>query len=164
VENLYMLLGVCGLYCGACYHYRASLAEGQHLLEIAAGQGRSLEGFGCKGCRSGILYSHLGCSQCVIRACAEDRRLVHCGLCSEFPCERISAFQSNGRIHHRDVLIHLEELRTKGPDRWLAEQAQRWRCKCGAEFSWYEVVCNCCGAALLSYGSDPAALSHRADT
>jgi len=48
-----VLLGVCGLYCGACYHYRASFTEGRYLLEEAARQGRSLEGFACKGCRSG---------------------------------------------------------------------------------------------------------------
>jgi hypothetical protein len=27
------LLAVCGLYCGACPHYRAALPEGKHLLE-----------------------------------------------------------------------------------------------------------------------------------
>jgi hypothetical protein len=160
VEDLHMLLGVCGLYCGACYHYRASLAEGRHLLEKAVGRGQSMEGFGCRGCRSRILYSHPGCSQCAIRACAEDRGFVHCGLCPELPCDRLRAFQGDGRIHHRDVLAHLEELRAHGSDRWLVEQVQRWTCKCGAGFSWYEVFCHRCGAPLLSYGSDPAAPSH----
>jgi hypothetical protein len=37
------LLGACGLYCGACYHHRASLPEGQRLLEAAARQGRALD-------------------------------------------------------------------------------------------------------------------------
>lgn len=150
-----VLLGVCGLYCGACYHYRASFTEGRYLLEEAARQGRSLEGFACKGCRSGALYLHAGCSQCKIRACAEDKGLIHCGLCSEFPCDRIEAFQSDGRIHHQDILTHLEELKVKEPDRWLAEQAQRWKCKCGASLSWYEESCHTCDAPLASYGTDP---------
>jgi hypothetical protein len=157
VDSVYDLLGACGLYCGACYHYRASLPEGQHLLEMAVDQGRSLDGCGCQGCRSGVLYCHPGCSHCAMRRCAEGRKLVHCGLCSEFPCDRIRAFQSGGRIHHRDVLVHLEELTVIGPDRWLAQQAQRWRCRCGAGFSWYEVLCQRCGAPLASYGSGPAA-------
>jgi hypothetical protein len=163
VEDPCVLLGVCGLYCGGCHHYRASFPEGRHLLERAAGQRQSPEGFGCRGCRSGALYSYPGCSQCAIRACAEDRGIVHCGLCSEFPCDRIRAFQSDGRIHHRDVLDHLVALRAMGPHRWLAEQAQRWTCMCGAGFSWYEVRCHRCGAPLPAYGSDPASPSRRGD-
>lgn len=152
-----LLLGVCGLYCGACYHYRASFSEGGHLLKEAARQGRELEGFTCKGCRSDSLYVHAGCARCEIRACADGRGVVHCGLCPEFPCDRIRAFQSDGRVHHRDVLEHLEELKAKGIDRWLAEQAWRWTCGCGASFSWYEEFCHDCGAPLPSYGFDPTA-------
>lgn len=159
--NSGLLLGVCGLYCGACYHYRASLPEGKHLLEEAFRRERKLEGFTCRGCRSDERYVHPGCSQCRIRACADEKNLEHCGLCRECPCDRLQVFQSDGRIHHRDVLVHLEDLKAKGSDRWLAEQAQRWTCSCGAGFSWYEVLCHCCGAPLLSYGPDPAAPSHR---
>jgi hypothetical protein len=149
------LLGVCGLYCGACYHYRASFPEGKHLLQEAARQGRKLEGFTCKGCRSGHLYIHVGCARCRIRACAEEKNLLHCGLCPEFPCEQITAFQNDGRVHHRDVLSQLEELKAKGADCWLAEQARQWTCECGAHFSWYEERCYNCGASVASYGPDP---------
>ncbi len=149
-----LLLGVCGLYCGACYHYRASFPASKHLLEEANRQGRDLRGFTCAGCRSDILYIHPGCAECRIRACAESKNIVHCGLCSEFPCDRIRAFQSDGRIHHLDVISNLEELRAKGPDQRLAEQQQRWICKCGASFSWYEKSCHNCGAVLNSYEYD----------
>ncbi len=148
-----LLRGVCGLYCGACYHYRASFPEGKHLLEDASHQQSDLNGFTCKGCRSDLLYIHPGCKECKIRTCAEDRGIMHCGVCPEFPCDQIAAFQSDGHIHHRDVIMHLEELKAKGPDRWLSEQQQRWRCKCGVSFSWYEKICHSCGAELNSYGS-----------
>jgi len=151
------LLGVCGLYCGACYHYRASFPEGAHLVEEAARQGRALQGFSCQGCRSDRLYVHPGCAQCEFRACAGEKGVVHCGLCAEYPCARLRAFQSDGRPHHRDVLDNLEALKTLGPERWLAEQERRWRCACGAPFSWYETHCPRCGAALDSYGPDPRA-------
>lgn len=156
VEDI-KLLGVCGLYCGACYHYRASFPEGQHLLEKAARQGRDLAGFTCQGCRSDVLYLHPGCAQCEIRACAEGKGFIHCGLCPDLPCKRIKAFQNDGRVHHCDVLTHLDELKTKGPKKWLAEQSQRWKCACGTSFSWYEEFCNNCGAPLASYGPDPRA-------
>ena len=149
------LLGVCGLYCGACYHYRASTPEGGHLLADAVRRGWVAEGFGCWGCRSDTLYVHPGCRQCEIRACAEGRGVLQCGQCREFPCQRLREFQNDGRMHHLDVEANLHELCALGPDHWLAEQAARWTCSCGAEFSWYEKVCHTCGAALASYGPDP---------
>jgi hypothetical protein len=160
MNNLTWLLGACGLYCGACHHRRASLPEGQHLLEEAARQGRTLEGFSCQGCRSDVLYYHPGCAQCQIRACTDEKNVEHCGLCHEFPCDRLQAFLNDGRIHHLDILAQLEELTAYGPDQWLAEQAQRWTCQCGAGFSWYEVLCRRCSAPLVSYGSDPASPPH----
>jgi hypothetical protein len=163
MKNRTWLLGACGLYCGACYHHRASLPEGQHLLEEAAHQGCALEGFSCQGCRSDVLYVHPGCARCEIRACTDEKSVEHCGLCHEFPCDRLQAFQSDGRIHHRDVLAQLEELQANGPDRWLAEQTKRWTCQCGAGFSWYEVFCHCCGAPLRSYGTDTASPPHGSD-
>jgi hypothetical protein len=158
------LLAACGLYCGACYHHRASFPESEHLLEEAARQGRELEGFTCQGCRSGrihgirVLYIHPGCAQCEIRACADERGVLHCGLCSEFPCARIEEFRLDGHIHHLDVLDNLAALKEKGPDRWLAEQGRRWACECGNKFSWYETTCHTCGAPLASYGPDPRAV------
>jgi hypothetical protein len=158
------LLAACGLYCGACYHHRASFPESAHLLEEAARQGRELEGFTCQGCRSGrihgirALYIHPGCAQCEIRACADGRGVLHCGLCPEFPCARLEDFRLDGHIHHLDVLDNLAALKEKDPDRWLEEQERRWTCECGKKFSWYETVCRNCGAPLASYGPDPRAL------
>lgn len=154
-EDARALLGACGLYCGACYHYRASLPEGQHLLAEVERRGRDPEGFTCKGCRSDALYVHPGCAECGIRACADEGEIEHCGLCAEFPCERIEAFQSDGRVHHRDILRQLDELTARGVDQWLVEQSRRWRCECGLGFSWYEENCNICGRPLQSYGPDP---------
>ena len=148
------LLAVCGLYCGACYHYRASFPKGGHLLREATRRGRPLKGYTCRGCRSDALYVHSGCAQCQIRACAEEKNVLHCGLCDAFPCDRLKAFQGDGRVHHRPVIDQLEDLKCKGPAQWLAEQAARWTCTCGAPFSWYEIACQNCGAPLNSYGPD----------
>lgn len=146
------LLGACGLYCGACNHYRASFPEGEHLLDEAKHQGKPAAGFTCKGCRSDALYIHPGCAHCTIRACTDHRGIPHCGLCPESPCERLEAFRDDGHVHHLDILTLLEELRKQGPGRWLAEQEKRWQCRCGASFSWYEESCHRCGAPLGSYG------------
>lgn len=151
----YEQLGVCGLYCGACYHYCASLPEGEHLLEQAAQRGCQPQNFTCWGCRSDALYIHSGCSQCEMRACADNKGLLHCGQCSEYPCRLIVDFQGDGRIHHIDVFDNLAELNEKGADQWLVEQEKKWKCQCGQRFSWYEEYCQKCGAKLGSYGPDP---------
>lgn len=149
------LLAACGLYCGACYHYRASCPDGAHLLTEEARGGRPLEGFTCRGCRSEQLYMHVGCQTCQIRACAESRGLRHCGECAELPCARLVAFQRDGRKHHIPIVDNLRVLTRQGAEEWLEDQAARWRCPtCGAAFSWYEVSCHNCGALLPSYGED----------
>lgn len=53
------------------------------------------------------------------------------------------------------ILKHLADLQRIESGQWLAAQARRWTCACGARFSWYETTCPKCGAALDSYGPDP---------
>lgn len=154
MEDPRMLIGVCGLYCGACYHHCAASQNGRHLLAEASRQGRDLQGFICAGCRSNTLYVHPGCSKCEIRVCADARGVEHCGQCANSPCSMLSSFQQNGRPHHLDVLTNLKSLTGRGPDAWLTEQQTRWTCQCGARFSWYETSCHACGAPLSSYGAD----------
>lgn len=148
------ILAACGLYCGACYHYRACFYDDESLVAEAARRGRPVVGFTCQGCRSERLYVHPGCADCLIRACADRRGIPHCGLCPELPCERLAAFQSDSRLHHRDILDQLKDLRQQGADRWLALQAHRWQCACGEPFHWYQETCHRCGAAVPSYGPD----------
>ena len=145
------LIGYCGLYCAACNHYRSSFSDGKHLLEEGVKQGEDPDSFTCRGCRGEIEYIHRGCDVCNIKTCAEERGLLHCGLCSFFPCGKIIQFQYDSRyIHHLDVVDNLSELKEKGPDLWLKEQEKKWTCKCGVPFSWYETNCINCGSSLTT--------------
>jgi hypothetical protein len=63
------------------------------------------------------------------------------------------AFRSDGHRHHLNILTQIEQLNLLGPERWLAEQAHRWTCVCGATFSWYEERCQNCGVKVNSYVS-----------
>jgi hypothetical protein len=128
------------------------LPDGRHLYRKRPAQERELEE--CHGCRSDKLTT--SCTGCAIRECAAKRGVLHCGLCVEFPCHQLKAFQHDGRIHHIVVLDNLESLRRHGPMQWLSEQEQRWRCKCGQPFSWYEERCSQCGSSLTSYGKPTA--------
>ena len=149
----YNLLGACGLFCGACNHYRASFPESKHLLDKALEQGRKLEGFICSGCRSGKLYIHKGCAECDIRACVEMKSIEHCGECQELPCDKLVSFQNDGHTHHLDVVSNANEIMQKGMEQWLMDQKEKWQCKCGLPFSWYEDICGKCSSKVDSYGS-----------
>ena len=145
------LLGACGLFCGACNHYRASFPEGEHLQKSTNPKKLSLEKYTCKGCHSNNLYIHQGCVDCKIRICAENKEIQHCGMCKEFPCDILIEFKNDGRIHHLYIFENLQELNTMGIEKWLKQQKQTWKCKCGYEYSWYEESCNNCGSNLKSY-------------
>ncbi|WP_105615310.1 DUF3795 domain-containing protein [Vallitalea okinawensis] len=45
---------------------------------------------GCKGCREskGIMFW----GECKLAKCAIEKKLDHCGLCSNFPCDDLKAF------------------------------------------------------------------------
>jgi phosphoglycolate phosphatase len=79
----------------------------------------------------------------------------HCGACPDLPCDRLLAFQGDGRPHHRDVVQQARAVRGLGAERWGEAQRRRWACRCGAPYSWYETTCIHCGSPLFSYGSDP---------
>jgi uncharacterized protein DUF3795 len=151
LQDKVMLVGVCGLYCGACYHYLASFPENAHLLTDENLQGRKREGFVCLGCRSDQLYIHPGCAECKIRPCAQSRGILHCGLCEQYPCDQLLSLQNDGRSHHREILDELRRLLDDGPDKWLKDQQLRWTCPCGSPFSWYEEFCMHCGSQLRSF-------------
>ncbi|MGN0585911.1 MAG: DUF3795 domain-containing protein [Oscillospiraceae bacterium] len=48
------------------------------------------EEYGCDGCTE-ITDGYWG-SKCEIKQCCENKRLEHCGLCREFPCEVLREF------------------------------------------------------------------------
>ena len=147
--NAETLLGVCGLYCGSCDHYRAGQPDGKPLLDKIRLSDPRFEV--CEGCRSKKLTT--SCANCAIRDCADTEGIKHCALCGEYPCDQLKAFQFDGRIHHIVVIDNLENLKRQGSERWLQEQENRWKCECGANFSWYEDHCRQCGRRLASYGN-----------
>jgi len=146
------LVGVCGLYCGACIHYRSSVPGGEHLIPSnIRDNAEMIKDFTCKGCRSDDLYIHSGCRDCGIRKCSGARKFDHCGDCEEVPCQDLTKFQNDGRKHHEDIGDNLMLLNGLGVDKWLYAQEKKWTCGCGKPFSWYEVKCEGCGKYLNSY-------------
>jgi hypothetical protein len=137
----------CGLYCGACAlllaNERGTVAE---LLELEE-PGYTVEDLTCRGCRTDVVARW--CAECEMRRCARERAVAFCSACGDYPCEHNRAFRADEHPHHSAVLKNLAALAADGEEAWLAAQAERWKCpSCGARFTWYEVRCDGCGAAL----------------
>jgi hypothetical protein len=154
----------CGIYCGACdirlagetgrKSRFADFWSEKRLRRFREAQGSPVTNpeqlrLRCSGCKSDDVF--VNCGACKLRACARGRRLDHCSDCAEYPCALYRGFLRAGSMlpHVRLCPGNLESVRTRGVERWLAEQAERWRCPdCGALFSWYAETCGGCGRRL----------------
>ena len=144
------LLAYCGLYCGAC-SFRVAHEENdrRHLADIPAKYNylKEQELSLCPGCRADV--DNDGCA---IKNCASGRGFAHCGECADYPCAEITRFAGDGIPHHAEIVDNLEALKRVGAEAWLADQASRWQCSCGARLSWYARICPTCGPRSAPLG------------
>ncbi|MEN8208950.1 MAG: DUF3795 domain-containing protein [Candidatus Fermentibacteria bacterium] len=94
------IVGSCGIICTECPAYIAHCTDDQKLREKTAKEWSKMYGavieaadINCVGCLAaeGVQISH--CSECDIRSCSQQtHHLDNCGLCDEYPCERIEKF------------------------------------------------------------------------
>ncbi len=96
-----------------------------------------MEECACPGCKVQI-------DQCAcnigIKPCAEEKGLISCADCGDFPCEKSNTFGHDGTPHHEDGLRNLQRIREVGYEAWLEEMQALLYCGCGTRQSWY---CGC---------------------
>jgi hypothetical protein len=149
------LVGVCGLYCGACGIYRATqnnneekLHEFSRGLSARTGYKFTLDDVRCDGCLvNGRL--DLWCRNCQIRVCEKlQSGKVRCSDCDDFPCARLTNFRDDGMTHHSEITDNLERLRKMGIEAWAEYEENRWTCpECNTNLAWYDPNCPGCGAS-----------------
>ncbi len=109
------VLGMCGLDCAACPAYVAYKTNDQALRVQTAAQWSAQfnvpmkpEDINCVGClqTQGPQIGH--CAQCEIRKCGLARKVKNCGLCKDYPCEKVSKFLLNVPIAE----ANLDEVRS----------------------------------------------------
>jgi hypothetical protein len=91
----------CGDYCGKCPNYPIP----------------------CAGCIPSLL------ADCHFVKCGLEKRIEHCGLCDQFPCQKLIEFVPDDRPGCPPG-YHVENLRLRaslGTDSWLESQRSRWR-------------------------------------
>ncbi|MBS4015090.1 MAG: DUF3795 domain-containing protein [Candidatus Latescibacteria bacterium] len=134
-------IAFCGLYCGAC-SFKVGFDENNraHLngipVEYKRYANRPLQF--CPGCQQLNQCGH------GFKECAENHKVAHCGLCDEFPCQRIKDFNNDGAPHHAEVISNLKRLTEIDEQAWLNEQEKQWTCECGAKKSWCLLRCPRC--------------------
>lgn len=148
------LIGVCGLYCGACGIYRATQDKNEEELEEYSrglsektGSRFTVDDVECDGCLvNGRL--DLWCRNCQIRVCEKlQTEKGRCSDCDEFPCTRLTNFRDDGMKHHSEITDNLIQLQQMGIESWAEYEEKRWTCsECNTVLSWYDTGCPACSA------------------
>lgn len=147
------LLGVCGIYCGACLTYRAYKDNDQKLIDFLKEKGFSKEQIRCEGCVSGDVSP--ACVQCQFRDCAKQKGITFCFECKDMPCNMIIELaekrsKANNLPHLILCPVNLQSLKSIGVQEWLKQQEDRWKCgKCGRKMHWYNDSCPECGTEFF---------------
>jgi hypothetical protein len=132
------LIAPCGLYCGVCRIRQATEADelgylqrlvkvyARRIPELASATAEDLLCDGCQSARRSVF-----CRQCAIRDCAQQRGLVGCHQCGEFPCARIEAFPMP--VGKKVILRAVPYWRKHGTEEWIRAEDERYCCPdCGA--------------------------------
>jgi hypothetical protein len=93
------LISFCGLLCSDCGAFLATKADDdKKRAEVAQqwskqyGVNLKPEDINCDGCISDSARHIAHCLVCEIRKCGRQKKLVNCAKCSDYSCEKLSAF------------------------------------------------------------------------
>jgi len=127
------LLAPCGINCGVCMRYLATVSG-------IADKNKSAK---CTGCR------HRNKTCAFIKGSCEwlkEKRVDFCFQCPVFPCEKLERL--NRRYTNRynaDLIGNLLQIKELGVNAWLAKEAGKWKCpKCGGTVSLHDGKCYSC--------------------
>jgi hypothetical protein len=128
----------CGIYCPNCgVRSRLPKQAGALLATMKAGEwddfGHGIEGFTPfwkflhgladesvnKSCRNGTC----GAPNCTIRACAKNKKIEVCPLCTQYPCDLIKQFARS----EPTLIFDGERMKEIGLEKWIDEQYERRR-------------------------------------
>jgi hypothetical protein len=126
------LVASCGGYCGGCpFHYLAYIDNNEKLkkaeeLSKQFTMDIKPDDIRCLGCH-GLIQSSW-CAGCSIRQCTEERRILTCAFCDEFPCEKLEKFYDEENKRYGNETRYGDESRAQiirqrkiGLEKWLEE-------------------------------------------
>jgi len=111
VDWVSSLRGYCGIDCGECNAYKATVNKDNALKAKTAakwneqlGTNMKPEELTCLGCKSNVNIRY--CSECHIKACNETKGTEICSDCDSYPCDQITDFLK----HMPEVKALLDQL------------------------------------------------------
>ena len=140
--------GKCGLYCGACPFYRATV-DPAFKEQWKKEHEKWEDDWYCLGCSN--LDEHSWGNDCAMVQCNHEHKTDFCHHCDSFPCEKLTAFSQDDYPHHHTCITGSNRMKEIGCEVWIHEQEKRWSCsKCGAPFDWYAKTCHQCGEPVFN--------------
>lgn len=89
------MIAYCGLNCETCDIYKATVIDREDYKDELASRFSTpefvitVEDISCKGCLTKQqLFKY--CTECDIRACAASKNTENCGVCDDYPCDRLN--------------------------------------------------------------------------
>ena len=142
-------VGLCGIYCGACPLYRASIdGDMKTAQEFFSNRGRKVDDTdACNGCASDVVVAF--CQDCEVKNCVTQKPgITHCFNCPDSPCELILNLRKRASDLF-DLVANISRIKEIGIGAWLEEQETRWSCpRCHTAVVWQASNCSRCGAEL----------------
>ena len=152
------LLGICGVYCGACSIYRAYNDNDEALYQRNIDKGIPRDQVFCKGCGSNVVNEW--CANCDFRKCVNEKEIAYCFECEDFPCKKLVDF-SKTRPHRTLGLRNFKQLKEMDIEGWLIQQEKRWTCsQCGKQLHWYSEKCSNCGTKFMTATQEAVSFSN----
>jgi predicted RNA-binding Zn-ribbon protein involved in translation (DUF1610 family) len=145
------LLSRCGIYCGACYVYRAERDCGDFLRHVAEWQNVELDEVKCNGCFAPDEEKWPNCQKCWPAKCLKEKKLDYCYQCDSFwdySCDHYKGMEDFCAKRGENIRQNMVKMMSD-KQKFLADQDKHWRCpSCGEPYSWYEKTCHHCGKSL----------------
>lgn len=125
------LLAPCGLYCGVCSIYYADKHANNTLKQkLSKTYWCKPEEIECDGCLSDKRYFF--CETCQIRACVQQKGIIGCHECVEWPCERIENYPYP--LAKEYMLHSIPARKDRTDEEWVKWEEHNWICPaCGTE-------------------------------
>ena len=96
------MIAACGLDCGTCPAFTATMADDrQALAKLAEQWGRqfgfvgTVDNVRCHGCKATDGVRIGNCSECKMSLCSAEKGYATCAECGDYPCERLAGFQKD---------------------------------------------------------------------
>lgn len=104
------MIAVCGMNCSYCYVNHKKKKS-------------------CPGCRLSDEGKPEHCRKCKIKDCANNKSVIFCSECSDYPCALIKRIDKSYKTRYNESLINnMKVIHEKGIDYYLSFEKERLKC------------------------------------